>query len=122
MARHLLEGLRTARLPRFRGSWTNPNWQKAKRGAINMGSNCAIGFGGASWSSLSSAVLPLGGGANLAARASAALLRARQLLELVKGKRRQHPVGSGGPETPPQDNPECSSIWDDPALWLLMMH
>jgi hypothetical protein len=87
-----------------------------------MGSNCAMGFGGASWSSLPSAVLPLGGGPNLAARAAAALIRARQLFELVKDTRRQHPVGSGGPETPPQDNPECSSIWDDPALWLLMMH
>ena len=87
-----------------------------------MGSNCAIGFGGASSSSLPSAVLPHGSSANLGARATAVLLRVRHLLELVKGTRRQHLVGSGGPETPPQDNPESSSIWDDPALWLLMMH
>jgi hypothetical protein len=85
-----------------------------------MGSNSAIGFSGASWSWLPSAVLPRDG-ANLAARA-AALLRVRQLLEVVKRTWRQHPVGSGGPGMPPQDNPERSSIWDDPELWLLMMH
>lgn len=87
-----------------------------------MGLNCAIGFGGTDWSWLPSPVLPLGGGANLGARAAAALLRVLHLLELVKDMRLRHPVGSGGPETPPQDNPEYSSIWDDPALWLLMMH
>ncbi len=36
--------------------------------------------------------------------------------------RRQRPAGSGGPGEPPEADPALWSHWDDPALWMLMMH
>jgi hypothetical protein len=54
--------------------------------------------------------------------AATALLRARRLLEAFNGPRREPPYGGGGPQTPPEDQPQYDSIWDDPALWMLMMH
>jgi hypothetical protein len=44
------------------------------------------------------------------------------LLEAFNGPRREPPYGGGGPQTPPEDQPQYDSIWDDPALWMLMMH
>jgi len=76
------------------------------------------------WSELAPAVVPtrgLGVSAALLGMASTVILRARQLLEAFKGTRRE-PPGGGGSETPPEDHPHYDSIWDDPVLWMLMIH
>jgi hypothetical protein len=64
----------------------------------------------------------IGISAALSGMAATALLRARRLLEAFNGPRREPPYGGGGPQTPPEDQPQYDSIWDDPALWMLMMH
>ena len=52
-----------------------------------------------------------------------ARLRARQLLEALRGPHRNRPARSGGPgEPPPGTDSSPYSLWDDPALWMLMMH
>ena len=67
---------------------------------------------------------PCGLAASLAALGPVATtrLRARQLLEAVRGRNRKHPAGSGGPNEPPDTDSSPYSPWDDPALWMLMMH
>ena len=68
--------------------------------------------------------LPCALGAKLAALGpvAAALLRVRELREaLSRGCFRRRPE-NGGPETPREDHSQSDSIWDDPELWMLMMH
>ena len=52
---------------------------------------------------------------------AAALSRVRQWLDGYQRRRRQRPPGNGGSE-PPEDHPRDISIWDDPNLWMLMIH
>jgi hypothetical protein len=61
---------------------------------------------------------------NLAALRSAAsaLHRGRRLLETLDRAWRKRFAGNGGPQMPPEDRPTSDSIWDDPMLWMLMMH
>ena len=54
--------------------------------------------------------------------AAIALLRPRQLLEAFAGAWWKRCPANGEPPTPPEDQPTSASIWDDPALWMLMMH
>jgi hypothetical protein len=78
-----------------------------------------------SWPELAPPLEPARGldiGAALSGMTAMALLRARQLLEAFKGKRPEPPGGGGGPEKPSEDHPQYDSIWDDPVLWMLMMH
>jgi hypothetical protein len=68
---------------------------------------------------------PLGLGARLGALGpvATALLRGRELLERFGRRRRKRPAENGGSETPPpEDHPTNDRIWDDPELWMLMMH
>jgi hypothetical protein len=66
---------------------------------------------------------PRGWGARLAmlAPVATALPRARQFLAAHKGNPRKRPAASG-PQEPPDEQPEADRIWDDPAIWMLMMH
>lgn len=46
-----------------------------------------------------------------------------ELVQRMQGKRPRKP--SGGPPGAPKESPqraERESYWDDPALWMLMMH
>jgi hypothetical protein len=52
--------------------------------------------------------------------AATALFRIREFLELLKGRRPKPPAGDG-PEESPED-PSRDTLWDDPALWMLMLH
>jgi len=52
-------------------------------------------------------------------RVAAALLRSRQWLD---GLRRRRRAPGGGGSQPPDDQPRSVSIWDDPDLWMLMIH
>ncbi len=75
------------------------------------------------WPELAPALAPARGvGAALSQVAATAMLRARQLLEMFKDPRRDPQGGGGGPQTPPEDHPQYDSIWDDPVMWMLMMH
>jgi hypothetical protein len=49
-------------------------------------------------------------------------LRARQLIDALRGADKKPPTGSGGPGEPPESDPAPYGYWDDPALWMLMMH
>ncbi len=51
-----------------------------------------------------------------------ARLRARQFVEALRGKHRKRPVGSGGPSERPEADPAPYNHWEDPVLWILMMH
>jgi hypothetical protein len=55
-------------------------------------------------------------------RPAAALLRVRRLLDALAGAWRERYLRNGGPPSPPEDQPTSASIWNDPALWMLMMH
>jgi hypothetical protein len=51
------------------------------------------------------------------------LARLREIVQRIQGKRRRKPTA--GPPGPPKEPPqrlERESYWDDPALWMLMMH
>ncbi len=67
---------------------------------------------------------PSGLGASLAALGpvATARLRARQFLDALRGTHKKRPNGSGGPGGPPETDPAPRDPWDDPALWMLMMH
>jgi hypothetical protein len=54
----------------------------------------------------------------LAARART---RIRRFFASVDGRGAQTRAGTGGPGDPPEE-PLRNTVWDDPALWLLMMH
>ena len=65
----------------------------------------------------------LGARAALVGAVTTAFLRARQLLEALKGMRREQQGAGGGPEGPSEDHSKYDSIWDDPELWMfIMMH
>ena len=51
------------------------------------------------------------------------LARLREIVQRIQGKRPRKPAGGppGAPKEPPQRS-ERESYWDDPALWMLMMH
>jgi hypothetical protein len=68
--------------------------------------------------------LPSRLGASLAALGpvATARLRARQFLDTLRGTHKKRPAGSGGPGKPPEADPVSYGPWDDPALWMLMMH
>ncbi len=67
---------------------------------------------------------PRGLAASLAALGplATARLRARQFLEALRGTHRKRPIGGGGPGKPPEADPSAWSHWDEPALWMLMLH
>ena len=67
---------------------------------------------------------PAGLGASLAALGpvATARLRARQFLDALRGTHKRRPTGGGGPGKPPETDPAPRDPWDDPALWMLMMH
>jgi hypothetical protein len=49
-------------------------------------------------------------------------IRARQLLEALKGMRHKRSPRNTGPEEPPEEHAAAGSIWDDPSFWMLMLH
>ena len=51
-----------------------------------------------------------------------ARLRARQFIDALRGTQKKCPNGGGGPGEPPEADPTPYNHWDDPALWMLMMH
>ena len=61
---------------------------------------------------------------------AAALHRVGELFRAIRGTRRELTPGSGGPGEPPEQRPQDDDPWDDPrdspwndpALWMLMMH
>jgi hypothetical protein len=53
---------------------------------------------------------------------AAAFRKKRQMLEALQRRWRQRPAGCGGPQAPREDQPAGDSIWDDPLLWMLIMH
>jgi hypothetical protein len=67
---------------------------------------------------------PPGLAASLAALGpvATARLRARQFLDALRGTYKKRPTGNGGPGNPPEADPTPYGPWDDPALWMLMMH
>jgi hypothetical protein len=54
--------------------------------------------------------------------ATGTFLRARRLLATIKVRQRQLTGGSGDPEQPSSAQLVSANIWDDAALWMLMMH
>ena len=90
-----------------------------------MSAICQSVSGWAGWSAAPLAFRPPPG---LAARLAAlgpvatARLKARQFLDALRGTHRKRSAGSGGPGEPPEVDPEPGNHWDDPALWMLMMH
>ena len=48
-------------------------------------------------------------------------VRIRNFLEEISGRRRKPPSHNGGPDEPSEDA-SPNSPWDDPALWMLMLH
>jgi hypothetical protein len=50
-----------------------------------------------------------------------ALARTRHWLERFDRNRHRPPSGNGGSE-PPEEHRRNDSIWDDPELWMLMIH
>jgi hypothetical protein len=51
----------------------------------------------------------------------ASLARIRQFFDDIRGGRGKPPGTGGGPGESPEE-PGHDSPWDDPALWMLMMH
>jgi hypothetical protein len=92
--------------------------------AIGVSENCQTAGAIGDWYA-PPLVPPRGLGAKLSVLGSAAtaLLKGRRLLKALRGlPRGKLPAGSGGPPEPAEKCPATGSIWDDPALWMLMMH
>jgi hypothetical protein len=90
-----------------------------------MSAICEAASGFARWSAAPLAFRPPGGlGASLAALGpiATARLRARQFVDALRGTHKKRPAGSGGPGKPPEADAVSYGPWDDPALWMLMMH
>jgi hypothetical protein len=51
-----------------------------------------------------------------------ALLKVRRALVERLSLWRERFAGNGGREPRPEEQPPGESIWDDPALWMLMLH
>jgi hypothetical protein len=45
----------------------------------------------------------------------------RRFFATIDGRGAKTPAGTGGPGAPPEE-PLSNTVWDDPALWMLMMH
>ena len=50
-----------------------------------------------------------------------ARIRIRRFFASVDSRGIQTRAGTGGPGEPPEE-PLRNTVWDDPALWMLMMH
>jgi hypothetical protein len=91
-----------------------------------MSGDCQTTYAIADWNAAPLALVPPRGlGAKLAVLgpAATALLKARRLLEALRGMTRSKPpAGNGGPPEPAEECPAAGSIWDDPAFWMLMIH
>ena len=87
-----------------------------------MSANCHAASGLVDWSNAPlGRVSPPGFGPRAGFRpVTAVLLRVRLLLEALKKARHNRPQRPRQEE--PEDHAESDSIWDDPALWMLMMH
>jgi hypothetical protein len=86
--------------------------------------NCQTACAIADWNATPLALVPPRGlGAKLAVLGSAvtALLKGRRLLEARGLPRGKLPAG-GGPPEPGEECRAAGSIWDDPTLWMLMIH
>jgi hypothetical protein len=90
-----------------------------------MSANSQTVFGTAGWSGAPLALVPprdLGTSPAALGPVAAALLKARQFFEALKGTPRKRP-GGDGPQEPPEDQAAADSIWDDPLLWMMLaMH
>jgi hypothetical protein len=53
--------------------------------------------------------------------AARARTRIRRFFATTDGRGTKTPAGTGGPGAPPEE-PLSNTVWDDPALWMLMMH
>ena len=49
------------------------------------------------------------------------LVKIRKFFEDISARRAKPPANCGGPGQPPEE-PAHDSPWDDPAIWMLMMH
>ena len=90
-----------------------------------MSANSQTAFGTAGWSGAALALVPprdLGTCPAARGPVAAALLKARQFFEALKGTPGKR-SGGGGPQEPPEDPAAADSIWDDPLLWMMLaMH
>jgi hypothetical protein len=86
-----------------------------------MSAICQTASGWVKWSVAPLAFRPPRGLAALGLAATARL-RARQFLDALRGAPKKRPTGSGGPGEPPETDAAPYGHWDDPALWMLMMH
>ena len=64
----------------------------------------------------------IGSGLQLLSSVAAVLRKKCQALEALQRSWLQRPTGNGGPPAPNGEDPVYDSIWDDPLLWMLMMH
>lgn len=91
-----------------------------------MSANCQTAYAINDWNGAPLALMPPRGlGAKLAVLASVAtvLVRGRRLLEAVRSPPSgKLPAGSGGPLEPAEECSAEGSIWDDAALWMMMIH
>jgi hypothetical protein len=90
-----------------------------------MSAICQTASGWVKWSVAPLAFRPPRGlAASLAALgpATTARLRARQFIDALRGTKKNRSGGSGGPGEPPESDAAPYGHWDDPALWMLMMH
>ena len=46
----------------------------------------------------------------------------QRFLDALRGTGRKRPAGGGGPDEPLEGGGTAWSHWDDPTLWILMMH
>jgi hypothetical protein len=53
--------------------------------------------------------------------AASARIRIRRFFLSIDGRGTKTRAGTGGPGEPPEE-PLHNTVWDDPALWMLMMH
>ena len=88
-----------------------------------MNTDCQAALGNADWGAAPLAFAPPRGlvaSFKQLGPVATALLKVRLLLAALKGGRRPNP---GEPEEPrePEGDPR-DSPWDDPALWMLIMH
>ena len=105
------------------GTWHLAN---TSREATGVSGNCQTACAIADWNATPLALVPPRGlGAKLAVLGSAAtaLLKSGRLLEVLRGlPRGKLPARGGGPPEPGEECRSAGSIWDDPTLWMLMIH
>ena len=53
--------------------------------------------------------------------AASARIRIRRFFVSIDGRGTKTRARTGGPDEPPEE-PLHNTVWDDPALWMLMMH